>query len=164
MRKTVLPLLIALCPIPALAQDEAAVQQEAYVTIMSLHACSMTKVEMATEMQKLGLDEVALATTTDALVAQGAAVVTDEADGGARVTLSPPVCVPYDLEAHKALVIDGLLAFGCTMPFADLAALEAGTGLAPEEFTTAFSLLEFEGIIAMDPDTADFSLTHKDCP
>jgi hypothetical protein len=150
----------------------AKLQESTYVAVMSSNDCTMTEAEIAAEMPNYGLKQPLYEAVTQTLVGSGAATVSDEADGGKRVTLGPEICVSGasagTLIAAKpesvAKFTELLLARDCSVGIDTLESIEAELGLEPAETYPIVVVMEVAGEGRMDFENGVFRLINKDCP
>ena len=151
-------------------EQKARYRQDVFTGILGANDCTMTKAEIAAEMPKYGLDLVH-EDLTETLVANGSATLTDEADGGQRVTLGPDVCTPgapvpmLPVKAESvAKLTDYMRANACAMDIAKMEAVEAELGFEPAESSNVFMVMELRGDAKMDMENGQIRLISKDCP
>lgn len=151
-------------------EQKARFQQDVFASILGANGCSMTRAEITAEMPKYGLDLVQ-EKLTETLVAAGSATLTDEADGGQRVTLGPDVCTPgapvqmLPVKAESvARFTEYMRANACAVEIEKLEAVEAELGFEPAESSNVFMVMDIRGDAKMDLENGLIRLINKDCP
>jgi hypothetical protein len=146
MRPFVTGLALAFAlPLPVMAQDQAELELT-YVMVMQFNGCSMTQADLASQMQDAGIDPATYDPVLADLVARGDATLTDEADGGKRITLAATVCEPVDMSGEwevaepltpeeqlaklqESTYVAVMASNGCSMTEAEMATVMPSYGL-----------------------------------
>lgn len=152
-------------------EQKAKYQQDVLVGVMAARDCTMSKAEITSELPLYGLDLVQ-DQLIETLITAGSATVTDEADGGQRVSLAPEICTPgmpaVQLIPAKpesvAKFTEYLLARNCAVEIPKMEEIEAELGFEQAESSHVTMVMEVRGDAKFDFENGLIRLINKDCP